>query len=179
MGTQVDGLLFEVSHALVERVNVSWGAESGVPPGPLAECLGQVLFQVRDPSVEPQGAVVGGEQIRLQRGAGDGRCTSGTRGRLGFESVQLCEQVAVAIEEAAVGPGRAGDARDAEFGALRSAVRTCSRRRAESACRPSRSAAVRRLDVAGSVVMTGPAGWVGWAGLWADPGTQPGANGSP
>jgi hypothetical protein len=53
--------------------------------------------------VQPLGAFAGGEQVGLQRGAGDGRsgCVPGGRW-CGLEGVDLVEQVAVPVEEAAV-----------------------------------------------------------------------------
>jgi len=55
----------------------------------------------------------------------------------------LSEQVPVPVEEAAVHPGGAGDGEDADLGG--GAVVTRRRRRALSACRPSRIAWVRVL----------------------------------
>ena len=53
--------------------------------------------------MQPLGAFAGGEQVGLQRGAGDGRsgCVPGGRW-CGLEGVDLVEQVAVPVEEAAV-----------------------------------------------------------------------------
>jgi hypothetical protein len=60
-------LLFEMGDPLMERVDVDRGTKPGLAPGLFAECLGQSLFQVLDPGVEPDGAFVGGEQVDLQR----------------------------------------------------------------------------------------------------------------
>ena len=70
---QVDGLLLEVGDLLVEGVDVGRGAEPGLAPGVLAECLGQAFLQVLDARVEPGGTFVRGEQVGLQRGLGDRR----------------------------------------------------------------------------------------------------------
>jgi hypothetical protein len=77
---------------LVEVVDVGGGGESGLAPGLLAECVGQALFQLPDPAGEPGGALAGGEQVGVQRGAGDRRseCLSGG-GRGGLGGVDLCE----------------------------------------------------------------------------------------
>jgi hypothetical protein len=100
---QVDGLLLQVGDLLVEGVDVGGDTEPGLAPGLLAECLGQALFEVLDSAVEPDGSFVGGEQVCLQRGPGDGR-TGGVAGgwRGGLQGVELGEQVAVAVEEGAV-----------------------------------------------------------------------------
>ncbi len=50
---QVDGLLFEVGDLLAEGVDVGGGAESGLVPGLLAECLGQAFLQQPDAGGEP------------------------------------------------------------------------------------------------------------------------------
>jgi hypothetical protein len=70
---QVDDLLLESVELLVEGVDVGGCAEPGGVPGVLAGGLGQPLFEVLDSAVEPGGAVVGGEQVGLQRGSGDRR----------------------------------------------------------------------------------------------------------
>ena len=68
----------------------------------MLECFGEALLQLADPAVQPLGAFAGGEQVGLQRGAGDGRsgCVPGGRW-CGLEGVDLVEQVAVPVEEAA------------------------------------------------------------------------------
>lgn len=72
-------------------------------PGLLAEEAGQSLFELPDAGVEAGGAFVRGEQVCLERGAGD--CWAwcpGCRGRGGLQRVDLLEQVAVPVEEGAV-----------------------------------------------------------------------------
>ena len=67
--------------------------------------------------------------------------TPGSVGWLGFQGVELGEQVAVAVEERAVDIGAAGDRREADLltsaRGLVDALSTRWRRRAESARRPS------------------------------------------
>ena len=97
---QVDGLLLEMGDLLVEGVDVGGRAEPGFAPGLLAERLGQALFELPDAGGEPGCAFMGGEQVGLQRGAGDGRAGGAAGGgRGGFEGVDLAEQVAVPVEE--------------------------------------------------------------------------------
>jgi hypothetical protein len=85
MEPQVGGLLFERDDTGVEVVDVGGRAEPGLAPGPLAERLGQALFELLDAGGEPEGAFVGGEQVRLQRRPGDGpgRCRCRRAGRPG------------------------------------------------------------------------------------------------
>jgi hypothetical protein len=116
---QVDGLLLVVGELLIEGIDVGGRAEPGFAPCLLAERLGQPFLELVDAGVEPDGAFVGCEQVGLQRGAGDGRAGSGGRSRRdGFKSVDLGEQVAVAVKEGAVHCRCAGDARDAYLGAV-------------------------------------------------------------
>ena len=62
---------------------------------------------------------VGGEQVGLQRGAGDGRAGGAAGGGQGsFESVDLAEQVAVPVEEGPVHGGSAGDPGHGDLGAV-------------------------------------------------------------
>ena len=68
---QVEVVLFELGDALVEGVDVGWGAEPGLAPGLFAERFGEPFLELLDAGVEPGGAFVGGEQVGLQRGAGD------------------------------------------------------------------------------------------------------------
>src|SRR5665811_743868 len=76
---------------------------------------GQVLFELLDAGVESDGALVGGQEVGLQRGPGDrGACVVGG-GRGGFGGVDLLQQVAVAVEECPVDAGGAGDAGDADL----------------------------------------------------------------
>jgi len=58
--------LFEGGNAGVELVDVGVRAEPGLAPDLLAERLGQALFKLLDAGVEPEGALVGGEQVGLQ-----------------------------------------------------------------------------------------------------------------
>jgi hypothetical protein len=165
---QVDGLLLEPGDLLVEGVDIVRFAEPGLAPGVFAEGVGEPMFEVLDAGVETGGTFVGGEQVGLQRGPGDRRAdTLAGGGRLGGESVDLSEQVAVAVEEAAVDPAARAMADtliSAPSAAVRSsAVRTRCRRRALSAWRPSRIACARvpggaavaaRLLVVAVVVVT-------------------------
>jgi hypothetical protein len=147
---QIRCLLFEVGDLLVEGVDVGWCAETGLSPGLLAEGIGEAFLEVLDAGVEPVGTFVCGEQVGLQRGSGD--CRTGALaggGWFGFGGVDLGEEVAVPVEEAAVDPGGAGDGGDPDLGAVcdgvsvpsvmarSSAVRTRCRRRVDSARRPS------------------------------------------
>src|SRR5450759_3713636 len=123
---QFDGLLFEVADLLVEGVDVGGDAEARFVPGLFTECFGQAGFQLPDTAGEPQGAIAGGEQVDLQRGPGDRRgepVAGGGRG--GLEGVDLREQVAVAVEEAAVDPGGAGDLGDADLGPVGAGAVEC------------------------------------------------------
>ena len=67
----VEVVLFELADALVEGVDVDGGAEPGFAPGLFTEGFGQPLLQLLNAGIEPGGAFVGGEQVGLQRGAGD------------------------------------------------------------------------------------------------------------
>ena len=103
LDAQVGGLLFELGDLGVERVDVGGRAESGLLPGLFAEEPGQALLELPDAGVEAGGAFVRGEQVSLQRGAGD--CWAWflvCRGRGGLQRVDLLEQVAVPVEEGAV-----------------------------------------------------------------------------
>src|SRR5664280_3191944 len=114
---QFDGLLFEVADLLVEGVDVGRDAEARFVPGLFTECFGQAGFQLPDPAGEPDGSFAGGEQVDLQRGAGDARPLAGPGRRWGcLQGVDLAEQVAVAVEETAIDPGGTGDARGADLG---------------------------------------------------------------
>ena len=63
---QVDGLLFEVGDLWLRAIDVGGDAEPGLAPGLLAECVGQAFFELTDAGVEPDGALMGGEQVGLQ-----------------------------------------------------------------------------------------------------------------
>ncbi len=93
---------------LGEGVEVGGRAEPGLAPGLLAEGFGEAFFELPDAGVQPERAFVRGEQVGLQRGAGDARpggLVAAGGGRGGLEGVDLGEQVAVPVEEAAVDPG--------------------------------------------------------------------------
>lgn len=47
-------------------------AEAGLAPCLLAEQFGEAVLELADAGGEPGGPLVGGEQVGLQRGAGDG-----------------------------------------------------------------------------------------------------------
>jgi hypothetical protein len=70
---QVGGLLLEVGDLLGECVDVSARAEPALVPGLLAEGFGEPVFELPNARVQPERAFVGGEQVGLQRGAGDAR----------------------------------------------------------------------------------------------------------
>ena len=90
---------------VVECVDVGGGAEPGFAPGLVAERLGQAFFELLDAGGEPQSALVGGEQVGLQRCPGDGRAGGAAGERAGLGGVDLVEQVAVPVEERAVDGG--------------------------------------------------------------------------
>ena len=69
---QVGGLLLKVDDLLSELVDAGGRAEPGLVPGLVAEQLGQAAFKLPDVCVEAGGAFLGGEQVGLQRGTGDG-----------------------------------------------------------------------------------------------------------
>ena len=77
-----------------------------------AESFGEAFLQLPDPAVEPLGAFAGGEQVGLQRGAGDGRAGCVRRRPVGWPRGR--------------GSGRAG--RGAGRG-------SCGRRRRRGRCR--------------------------------------------
>ena len=112
---QVDDVLFEGDDLLFELVDVVGGAESGLAPGVLAEQFGQAGLELVGAGGHAGAALLGGEQVGLQGGAGDRGPAAGGVGWLGFGGVDLFEQVAVAVEEGAVDPGGAGDAGDADL----------------------------------------------------------------
>jgi hypothetical protein len=96
---QPGGLLFELGDLVVQRVGVGGRAEAGLLPGLLAERLGEAFFELPDACVEAGGALVRGEQVGLQRRAGDGGAGGfACGGRACFQDVDLFEQVAVPVE---------------------------------------------------------------------------------
>jgi hypothetical protein len=99
-------LLLELADLLVEGVDVGGCREPGLTPGLFAERLRQPFFQLPDAGVQPDGAFMGSEQVRLQGCPGDGgpRAVAGGR-RSGLEGVDLLEEVAVPVEEGAVDRG--------------------------------------------------------------------------
>ena len=72
LDTEVGGLLFELGDLVVECVDVGGCTESRLLPGVLAEQFGQSFFELPDAVVEAGGTFVRGEQVGLQRCAGDG-----------------------------------------------------------------------------------------------------------
>jgi hypothetical protein len=67
-----------------------------------------------------------GEQVGLQGGPGDGRPGAfAGGGRTGFEGMDLAEQVAVTVEEAAVDGRGAGDGGGADLGAVGGGLVEC------------------------------------------------------
>ena len=108
-------MLFEEDDLALEFFDVGRRAEPGGPPCLLAEQFGQPLLQLLAACGGPDAALLRGEEICLQRGAGDDR--SGRRGAawLGFSGVDSFEKVAVPVEERAVHPGLGRDAADADL----------------------------------------------------------------
>src|SRR6266567_1769833 len=95
------GRVVELSHELT-----AGGASGGEILVSFFELHAQVddlLLQVRDL------LVVGGEQVGLQRGSGDGRASAVAGGWSGLECVDLLQQVTVPVEERPVDSGCAGD----------------------------------------------------------------------
>ncbi len=163
---EIGGLLFEIGDFLAERVDVRGGAESGFPPCLLTEGLGEPFLELLDAGGQPGCALMGGEQVGLQRFPCHGRpgCASGCCGRDGFEGVDLGEEVPVAVEESAV--NRAARAMDDTLISVPSAearliaAMTRWRRRAESAWRPFLIAPVCGVLVTGVPgIRVRPAGW--------------------
>src|SRR5450756_1749028 len=115
---QVGDLLFQAGDLLAEGVDVGGCAESGLAPGLVAECLGQPFFQVLDAGAEPDGALVRGEQVCLQRGSGHCRAGAVAGDRFGLEGVDLLQQVAVPVKEGAVDSGCASDPGPTDLGAV-------------------------------------------------------------
>jgi hypothetical protein len=88
--------------------------------------FGQPRLELLDAGLQPVGAVVGCEQVGLQRGPGNRRTAALTvAGWLGFGGVDFLQQVTVSVEEAAVDAGCAGDGGDTDLGALRDGIVQC------------------------------------------------------
>src|SRR5580692_1902997 len=116
---EVDGLVLEMGDFPGERVDVGGGAEPGFPPCLLAEGLGEPFLELLYAGGQAGCALVGGEQVCLQRFPCDGRAGRGSGcGRGGFEGVDLGEEVTVPVEEGAVDVRGACDGGDADLGAV-------------------------------------------------------------
>jgi len=102
---QVDDVLLEVDDPLVELVDVVGCAEPGLAPGLLAEQFGQPFLELLGACGQAGAALLGGQQVGLQRGSADRGPDAGGVRRLGFGGVDLFEQVGVPVEEGAVDPG--------------------------------------------------------------------------
>ncbi len=102
LGAELLVVLGEPGDLLLELADVVGLAEAGLAPGLLAEQLGEALLKLADAGGEAGEALVGGEQVRLQRGTSDGGAASRLGGWLGLASVDLREQVAVPVEEGPV-----------------------------------------------------------------------------
>ena len=115
--------------AAMELFDVVGGTEAGLAPGLFADQLGETTFEALNLGGVAGASLLGGVQVGLERGPAD-RSRAGGR-RLPGERPELFEELAMAVEEAAVDPGAA------------SAPRTRSRRRSLSDRRPSAMAAAR------------------------------------
>ena len=163
---QLDGLLFEVGDLLVEGVDVGGGAQPGLAPCLLAECLGEPFLEVLDSGVEPVGAFVRGEQVGLQGGSGDGRAGAVAGGGwFGVGGVDLLEQVAVSVEEAAVDPCCAGGGGHADPGAVGDGALQRGQDALSAACGVGVTALAHRLGPC--VCRGGVAGWAAGGGVHA------------
>jgi Phage integrase, N-terminal SAM-like domain len=131
----VDDLLFEMGDPVVEGVDVGGGAEPGLAPGLFTERLGEPLLELADAGAEPGGALVGGEQIGLQRGSGDPGAGVLIGDWICLQRMDFLEQVGVPVEEGAVDSGRAGDRGRAEPVAGGRGVVDCVQHAAASAHR--------------------------------------------
>ena len=63
---EVNDLLLQLAHLLVKGIDVGGYREPGLAPGLFAERLRQPFLQLPDAGVQPGGAFVGSEQVRLQ-----------------------------------------------------------------------------------------------------------------
>lgn len=111
---QIDNLLFKSGDLLVELVDVVGGADPGFPPGLLAKCGREAVFELLDPCGQSGCSLLSVEQIGLQRGSAH-TARRQLVGGLGCGSVDLFEQVAVAIEEAAIHASGLGDRADSDL----------------------------------------------------------------
>ena len=98
-------LLGKVGHLLLELADVIGLSEAGLAPDLLAESIGEAVLELADAGGQAGGALVGGEQVGLQRGPGDRGPGCRLGGRQGLAGVDLGQQVAVPVEEGAVHPG--------------------------------------------------------------------------
>jgi hypothetical protein len=104
-----------VGHLLLELADVIGLSETGLAPDLLAESIGETVLKLADAGCQAGGALVGGKQVGLQGGPGDGRPGYRPGGWQGLAGMDPGEQVAVPVEERAVHPGPAGDRRHADL----------------------------------------------------------------
>ncbi|MFI6788839.1 hypothetical protein ACIBG4_16065 [Nonomuraea sp. NPDC050383] len=89
MELHIDVALFQGGDAGFELVDVVASADPGLAADLLAEGLAEAFLQLADLCGEAGVAGVGGQQVGLERGAGDGRasaaCGGGRLGRVGVD----------------------------------------------------------------------------------------------
>jgi hypothetical protein len=100
--TLVDDVLFKGDDPLFELLDVVGCAESGLAPGLLTAQVGQARLEVLGACGHAGVALLGSQEVGLQRGPADRRPAARGVWRLGLGGVELFEKVAVAVEEGAV-----------------------------------------------------------------------------
>jgi len=63
---QIDDLLLEIVVALIERIDAGGGAEPGLPPGLVAEQVGEPVLKLVDTGGQADGSLLGAEQVGTQ-----------------------------------------------------------------------------------------------------------------
>lgn len=112
--SKIHDLLFEFGDASLQLVDVVGRADAGFSPGFLAECGGEVFLELLNPGGQPGGSLLGVEQVGLQRCPGD-RGVRWVKNGFGCSGMDLVEQIAVPVEEAAIDSRGFGDRADADF----------------------------------------------------------------
>ena len=110
VNAQVSGLLLGLGDPGGEGVDVGRCAKPGFAPRLLAERFGQASFELPDACAEADGALVGGEQVRLQGRAGDRGPGTRPGRRGGLERVDLLEEVGVRVLPNTAGCATASEA---------------------------------------------------------------------